>query len=118
VVPPYNPKKDAKRTIYVDKLPPGSTLKTVRKLFSKFGRVTYVTKVDPLSGPISPNFDVREAPPQEVSNTAEITTALVEFAKKEAAKKAITMVQAHNIKKRNFISCYTNIIYSSIKFFT
>lgn len=45
-LPPYDQLKDAHRSLYVSNLPAGSTLKSVKKLFSIFGKVTYVLRAD------------------------------------------------------------------------
>jgi hypothetical protein len=88
-LPPYT-KKDVKRTIYVDCLPSGSSIKSVRKAFSKFGRVLYVTKCPPLGR----SGQTLERSPAD-ANT-EISTCLVEFAKGEGAALALTSIEKHN----------------------
>lgn len=46
----YETYKDSNRTIFVDRLPPGSTVRSVKTLFSRFGKVCYVLRADQMIG--------------------------------------------------------------------
>ena len=49
-LPAYDSCRDSNRTIFVDRLPPGSTVSSIKKMFAKFGRVVYVLRSDQLLG--------------------------------------------------------------------
>eukprot|EP00808_Paulinella_micropora_P004119 g16376.t1 len=94
-LPSKNPRMVAMRTIYVDRLPAGSTIKTIRKRFAKFGRVLYVTKCSRIGEPNPIN--AHDSLP--VDPNSEVRTCLIEYAKLEGAKKAVTMIQSFNQKR-------------------
>eukprot|EP00457_Paulinella_chromatophora_P003877 gb/GEZN01003885.1/.p1 GENE.gb/GEZN01003885.1/~~gb/GEZN01003885.1/.p1 ORF type:complete len:501 (-),score=57.29 gb/GEZN01003885.1/:456-1958(-) len=94
-LPTKNPRMVAMRTIYVDQLPLGSTIKTIRKRFAKFGRVLYVTKCSRIGDPDPIN--AHDSLP--VDPNSEVRTCFIEYAKLEGAKKAVTMIQSFNQKR-------------------
>ena len=61
-LPPYDQLRDAHRSLYVDHLPVGSTVKTVKRMFSVFGKVTYVLRADHFSSASSLNASPRVSP--------------------------------------------------------
>ena len=61
-LPPYDQLKDAPRSLYVEHLPPSSTLKSVKKLFSLFGKVTYVLRADQIGAASQLNASPRQSP--------------------------------------------------------
>jgi hypothetical protein len=103
-VPPFNPKRDAKRCVYADTLPVGSTTRSLKKLFSRFGKVVRITPCLSLacnqdvsaSGP-SPLLPGIQAKPDEV-----LDAILVEFADKYAAKQATVSIASHNCTYRDW----------------
>ena len=61
-LPPYDQLRDAHRSLFVDHLPPSSTLKSVKKLFSVFGKVTYVLRADQITSASHLNASPRQSP--------------------------------------------------------
>ena len=61
-LPPYDQLKDAHRSLFVDHLPPSSNLKSVKKLFSVFGKVTYVLRADQIASASTLNSSPRLSP--------------------------------------------------------
>ena len=61
-LPPYDQLKDAPRSLFVEHLPPSSTLKSVKKLFSIFGKVTYVLRADQIGAASHLNASPRLSP--------------------------------------------------------
>lgn len=49
-LPAYDQYKDSNRTIFVDRLPPSSTVASVKKMFTRFGKVQYVLRADHILG--------------------------------------------------------------------
>lgn len=103
-LPPFNPKRDAKRCVYADTLPAGSTPYSLKKLFSRFGRVVRITPClslacnqdGPSTGP-SPLLPGVQAKPDEP-----LDAILVEFADKYAAKQATVSIASHNSTYRDW----------------
>ena len=61
-LPPYDQLKDAHRSLYVDHLPVGSTVKSVKRMFNVFGKVTYVLRADHIISASSLNASPRVSP--------------------------------------------------------
>ena len=61
-LPPYDALRDAHRSLYVEHLPLGSTARSVKRLFSVFGQVTYVLRVDNAFSASSHNASPRVSP--------------------------------------------------------
>lgn len=79
-LPEKNPRFVAMKTIYVDyleNLDGGCTLKKIRKKFSKFGRVLYVTKCSRIGEPEPIN--AHDSVP--IDPASEISTCLIEYAR-------------------------------------
>jgi len=106
-LPPYNPKRDAKRCVYVDTLPPGSTVRSLKALFSRFGKVLRITPCMSLDIPGQPPTPVMETPmsplipAKPATETDTLSCVLIEFDSKTAAKQAVTQVSLFNNKYRH-----------------
>jgi len=103
-LPPFNPKRDAKRCVYADTLPAGSTAISLKKLFSRFGRVVRITpclslacnQEGPPTGP-SPLLPGVQPKLDEV-----LDAILIEFSDKYAAKQATVSIASHNSAYRDW----------------
>jgi len=49
-LPTFDQYKDSNRTIFCERLPQGSTVRSLKQMFSRFGRVTYVLRADEILG--------------------------------------------------------------------
>jgi hypothetical protein len=49
-LPSFDQYRDSNRTIFCERLPQGSTAKSIKQMFSRFGRVTYVLRADEILG--------------------------------------------------------------------
>jgi len=121
-LPQYDQYKDANRTIYVHSLPPHSTVKSVKKLFARFGKVTYVLKPEQLqhimqhkhtahgsSQPSTPLIGATSTPifaplDSEDPNNHTLTTAFVQFEKPAFAKKALTAINLFQQQRNGGVS--------------
>ena len=61
-LPPYDQLRDAHRSLYVEHLPAGSTVKTVKRMFGLFGKVTYVLRADHITSASPLNASPRLSP--------------------------------------------------------
>lgn len=86
---------DAKRSIYVDRLPSGHNGRTVRELFSRFGKVDHVVALAQAGGEgmilESPAGSMYQLQPGET-----LRSIFIEFEKQGAAKKAVSQISHFN----------------------
>lgn len=94
-LPPSNPFRDAKRCIYADTLPAGSTIGSIRTLFNRFGNVLSVIPCEVISDNGCPPECAASAA-DKLDEGAQVSSVLVEFGKKLESKRAVQLMSHHN----------------------
>lgn len=118
-LPPYNPRKDAKRTIFVDRLPKDATVQSIKEQFSRFGAVLHVVppgaeahhlldskvKIDEKLVAEKDKASEKEKEAQKEKDRERererhkeypLRSVFIEFEKQGSAKKAVAHITAYN----------------------
>jgi hypothetical protein len=88
-LPNYADYADNNRSIYVNNLPPNSTVKSVKKLFKIFGNVTYIVPENLIE---AKNHNNNNSTEMEDINKVHFTSAYVQFEKPAMAKQALNSI--------------------------
>lgn len=104
----FNPKRDAKRCIYADTLPPGSNLDSIQEMFSVFGEVARVAPClssQLISKSLAKHLKMGTTSnipvPAGIMYSEEPHAVLIEFSTKQAAKNAVYAITKFNGLKNN-----------------